>query len=174
MSRNLIIYKIGRTSQQVEPLGDLDMVTAALNGAFIDLEWESPIKAALPVDLDGGFRVKLTMQGGKVQDVYTDAGVNHIRQFAGLCNRQGWRMADAREGEDFDVNDPQKLYVEERSARGTSHRAPGRAAAPLHRQGRATALRVGRLSKWVMLFVLAAGLVALGFYLWRRFGGQGR
>src|SRR5688572_17147718 len=127
MSRNLIIYKIGRTSQQVEPLGDLDVVTDALNGAFIDLEWESPITATLPVDLDGGFRVKLTMQGGKVQDVYTDAGFNHIRQFAGLCERQGWRLADPQEGEDVDLKDPQKLYSERR-AQGTSHRAPEQTA----------------------------------------------
>ena len=39
MSRNLIIYKVGRDSQQAEPLGDLRVVTDALNGAFIDLEW---------------------------------------------------------------------------------------------------------------------------------------
>src|SRR5262245_12990260 len=50
MVRNLIIYKLGTTSQEVEPLGNLDLVTSALNGAFIDLEWESPVTAALPVD----------------------------------------------------------------------------------------------------------------------------
>jgi hypothetical protein len=168
MSRNLIIYKFGRDSQQTEPLGDLRVVTDALNGAFIDLEWESPITAALPVDLDGGFRVKLTMQHGKVQDIYTDAGFNHIRQFAGLCERQGWRLADAQEGEDVDLKDPQNLY-KERSARETSHRAPERTAAPLPgaRRGRA------RISKWVIALVLVIGLTALGFYLWRRLGGLG-
>ena len=168
MSLNLVIYKIGRTSQQVEPLGNLQAVTDALNGAFIDLEWHSPVTAALPVDLDGGFRVKLTMQGGKVQDVYTDAGANHIRQFAGLCNRQGWRMADAQEKEDFDVNDPQKLYLEQ-SAQGAMHPVHGRATAPLHGQRPASA--TAQILKWGILFLFAAGLIAFGVYLWRRFGG---
>ena len=167
MSRNLIIYKIGRDSQQAEPLGDLRVVTDALNGAFIDLEWGSPITASLPVDLDGGFRVKLTMQHGKVQDVYTDAGFNHLRQFAGLCERQGWRLADAQEGEDVDLKDPQNLY-KQRSAR---YRAPEQSTAPLLRPGRVTGRRVGRISKWVMVIVFVIGLAALGFYLWRRFGG---
>jgi len=171
MIRNLIIYKIGRVSQEVEPLGDLEAVTGALNGAFIDLEWESPITAALPVDLDGGFRVKLTMQHGKVQDVYTDAGFNHIRQFAGLCERQGWRIADAQEGKDVDLKDPQELY-KERRARGTSYPAPKQTIA-LRGPTRASTRRVGRVLKWVMLFVFAIGLIALGFYLWQRFGGLG-
>jgi len=168
MSLNLVIYKVGRTSQEVEPLGNLQAVTDALNGAFIDLEWQSPVTAALPVDLDGGFRVKLTMQGGKVQDVYTDATANHIRQFAGLCNRQGWRMADAQEKEEFDVNDPQKLYLEQ-SAQEPTHLVHGRATAPLHGQRPASATTL--ILKWGIFFLLAAGLIAFGFYLWRRFGG---
>ena len=168
MSLNLVIYKIGRTSQQVEPLGNLQAVTDALNGAFIDLEWQSPVTAALPVDLDGGFRVKLTMQGGKVQDVYTDASANHIRQFAGLCNREGWRMADAQEREDLDIDDPQKLYLEQ-SGQEIPHGAPSRTTRPLHGQRPASAS--ARILKWGILFLLGAGLIAFGFYLWRQFGG---
>jgi hypothetical protein len=170
MSRNLIIYKTGPMSQEREPLGDLGRVTDALNGAFIDLEWQSPVAAALPVDVEGGFQVKLTVQGGRVHDIYTDAGVNHIRQFAGLCKRQGWRMADAQAGEDVDLDDPQGWY--EGRAGATGHRARGRFSSPL--QGKTptgtTGRRSGRIAKWVALFLVLAGLGALGFYLWRSLG----
>jgi len=165
MSRNLIIYKTGPTSQQIEPLGDLGRVTDALNGAFIDLEWQSPISAALPVDVDGGFRVKLTVQGGKVQEVHTDASVNHIRQFAGLCKREGWRMADAQAGEDVDLDDPQKSF-KGRSARATSHRAQGRSSAPL--QGKRPAAVTAGRSKWVIWLLFVVALGALAYYLWYR------
>ena len=113
MSRKLIIYKTGRTPEEIAPLGDLARVTDALNGAFIDLEWESRTAAALPVE--DGFRVILTMRGATVQDIHTDGGFNHLREFAGLCKRQGWRMADAQEGEDVDLDDPQR-WLAERSA----------------------------------------------------------
>jgi hypothetical protein len=112
MSWNLIIYKPGDRPQQNPPLGKLDAVTEAFNAAFIALEWESPTEAALPVD--GGFRLELTVEGATVQDVYTHGGFNHIRQFAALCKREGWRMADAQEGEDVDLDDPQR-WMEERS-----------------------------------------------------------
>ena len=110
MSWNLLIYKPGETTQNNEPLGELDAVTAAFTAAFIGLEWESPTEAALPVD--GGFRLELTEEDGTVQDVYTHGGFNHVRQFAALCKREGWRMADAQEGEDVDFDDPQKWFEE--------------------------------------------------------------
>ncbi len=112
MSWNLLIYKPGDTPQQNEPLGDLDVVTEAFTAAFNGLEWESPTEAALPVD--AGFRLELTEEDGTVQDVYTHGGFNHVRQFAALCKREGWRMADAQEGEDVDLDDPQR-WMEERS-----------------------------------------------------------
>ncbi len=112
MSWNLIIYKPGETPQQNQPLGDLESVTEAFTAAFIALEWESPTEATLPID--GGFRLELTEEDGTVQDVYTHGGFNHIRQFAALCKREGWRMADAQEGEDVDLDDPQR-WMEERS-----------------------------------------------------------
>jgi len=110
MSWNLIIYKPGDTPQQNQPLGDLESVTEAFTAAFIGLEWESPTEAALPVD--GGFRLEFTEEAGMVHDVYTHGGFNHIRQFAALCKREGWRMADAQEGEDVDLDDPQKWFEE--------------------------------------------------------------
>ena len=110
MSWNLLIYKPGNTPQENDPLGDLDAVTEAFNAAFIDLEWESPTEAALPVD--GGFRFALSAEDGKVQDVYTHGGVHHLRQFAALCKREGWRMADAQEGEDVDLEDPVRWFQE--------------------------------------------------------------
>lgn len=112
MSWNLLIYKPGDTSDTFAPLGNIDAVTQAFTAAFVGLEWASPTEAALPVD--GGFRLELTAEGGTVRDVYTDGGFNHIRQFAALCKREGWRMADAGEGEDVDLDDPQRWY-EERS-----------------------------------------------------------
>jgi hypothetical protein len=110
MSWNLIIYKPGDTPQQNQPLGDLDAVTEAFNSAFIALEWESPTEAALPVD--GGFRLEFTEDDGTVRDVYTNGGFNHIKQFAALCKREGWHMADAQEGEDVDLDDPQRSMEE--------------------------------------------------------------
>jgi hypothetical protein len=112
MSWNLLIYKPGATTGQNEPLGDLKAVTDALNAAFIALQWESPTEATFPVD--GGFRLELTDQDGIVQDIYTHGGFNHIRQLAALCKREGWRMAEAQEGEDIDLDDPQR-WIEERS-----------------------------------------------------------
>ena len=113
MSWNLIIYKPGDKPQQNEPLGDLDVVTEAFNAAFIALDWDSPTEAVFPVE--GGFRLELTLDDdGRVKDVYTHGGFNHIRQFAALCKREAWRMADAQEGEDVDLEDPERWF-EERS-----------------------------------------------------------
>jgi hypothetical protein len=171
MSWNLIIYKTDRTGGQIEPLGDLDRVTNALNGAFIALEWESLTAAELPADVDGGFRVNLTMQDGKVQDIHTDGGFNHLREFAGLCTREGWRMADAQEGEDVNLRDPLKWY-QERSARETGRPVPSRPASPLPVQGQrpadATSRRSSRILEWVIWLLVLVGLGLLAFFLWRR------
>jgi hypothetical protein len=94
MSWNLLVYKPGPTPEETQPLGDLKAVTEALNVMFNGLEWPSPTRTALPVD--GGFELELTAENGTVQDVYTHGGFNHIKQFAALCKRQGWRMADAQ------------------------------------------------------------------------------
>lgn len=110
MSWNLVIYKPGATPQESEPLGDLDAVTAAFSTAFAGLEWDSPTEAALPVH--GGFRLEFTNENGTVQDVCTDGGFNHIRLFAALCKREGWRIFDGQEGEDVDLDDPEKWYEE--------------------------------------------------------------
>jgi len=110
MSWNLIIYRPGKTPEQLEPLGEFNAVKTAFSAAFLGLEWESPKEATLPVD--GGFQLEFTEEDGIVQDVYTHGGYNHIRQFAALCKRNGWRMADAQEGEDVDLEDPQKWYDE--------------------------------------------------------------
>jgi len=167
MSWNLIIYKTDRMGGQIEPLGDLDRVTNALNGAFIALEWESPFTAELPVD--GGFRVNLTMQDGRVQDIHTDGGFNHLREFAGLCTREGWRMADAQEGEDVNLRDPQNWY-KERSAQVASHPASSRPTSPLQgqRPAHVTSRRSSRILEWVIWLLVLVGLGLLAFFLWRR------
>jgi hypothetical protein len=162
MAWNFVIYKTGKTSQQVDPLGNLDRVTDALNGSFIDLEWESPISAVLPVE--GGFRLSLALQNRTVQNVHIDGGFNHLRQFAGLCKLEGWRMADAQEKEDVDLGDPQKWY-QERSAQPTSHRASGRPASTAHGERPAR-----RISTWAVVLLVLCGLGALAFYLWRTLG----
>jgi len=112
MSWNLLIYKPGKTEQTAEPLGPIDAVTAAFNSAFPALHWVGATEASLLVD--GGFAFELAVEGGTVQDVYTNGGYNHLRDFAALCKREGWRIADAQEGEDVDLDDPYRWY-EERS-----------------------------------------------------------
>lgn len=161
MSWNLIIYKTDQIGERIQPLGDLDRVTSALNGAFIALEWESPTTAELPADVDGGFRVNLTMQNGMVQDIHTDGGFNHLREFAGLCTREGWRMADAQQGEDVNLRDPQKWY-QDRAGR------PTRPGTTFHGQRPArTSSRPGLILKWVIWLLVLAGLGLLAFLLWR-------
>jgi hypothetical protein len=112
MSWNLLICKSGETPETLAPLGHLAAVKQAFTAAFIGLEWVSATEAALPVD--GGFRLVLAVERGAVQDVYTHGGFNHIRQFAALCKREGWLLTDAQEGEEVDLDDPQRWY-EERS-----------------------------------------------------------
>ena len=111
MSWNLIIYQPGNPSGQSKPLGRLDRVKEAFSSVFPELEWESPNEATLPIE--GGFRLELTEQDGLVVDVSTHGGFNHLQQFAGLCKREGWRMADAQEGEDVDLEDPVR-WMEDR------------------------------------------------------------
>jgi hypothetical protein len=108
MSWNLLIYRIGATEQTEEPLGDLEAVTAAFNGAFEGLEWNSPTEAALPVD--GGFILELAVGRHSVQNIYTKGGYNHLKELAALCKREGWRMADAQEGADIDLANPYSGY----------------------------------------------------------------
>ena len=108
MSWNLLIYKPGRSDQSGEPLSALEAVTAAFNGAFPNLHWYSPTAAALLVD--GGFDLELAVEQGAVQDVYTNGGYNHLREFAALCKQEGWRIADAQEAEDVDLQDPYGWY----------------------------------------------------------------
>jgi len=103
MSWNLLIYRQGE-SEEMLPLGSLAAVTAAMNTAFPDLEWLSPDECALKVDR--GFIIEWKLQGDDVQDGYTNGGFDHLKQLAALCKQEGWRIADAQEGEDIDLDDP--------------------------------------------------------------------
>jgi hypothetical protein len=103
MSWNLLIHNDG------EPLGDIANVTDKFNAAFRGLEWDSPVGAGLP---DHSIRLELTEEAGQVQDIYTHGGFSHIKQLAELCKREGWHIADAQEGEDIDLDDPQRWYDE--------------------------------------------------------------
>ncbi len=163
MSWNFIIYKTGKIGDGIEPLGDLDRVTNALNGAFIALEWESHTSAQLPADVDGGFRVNLTLQHGKVQDIHTQGGINHLREFAGLCTREGWRMSEAEQAEDVNLRDPQK-WLHERGGRTMKRRATVQGQRP----ARAPSQRSDLILKWVIWLILLAGLGLLALLLWRR------
>jgi len=104
MSWNLLIHNEG------EPLGSVADVTRKFDDAFRGLEWESATEAALHTD--GGFRLELTCEDHTVSDIYTHGGFNHIKQLATLCKREGWHLADAQEGEDVDLDDPQRWYDE--------------------------------------------------------------
>jgi hypothetical protein len=68
------------------------------------------LEAILPVAR--GFRLELRTEEDVVQDIYTDGGFDHIKQLAALCKREGWRIADAQEGEEVDLDEPQKWYDE--------------------------------------------------------------
>lgn len=105
MSWNLLIYKHRDSPQSNASLGSLETVTAAFTSAFNGLEWVSTTEAALP--LVSGFRLELTEEDGTVRDVYTHGGFHHLSRFAALCKSEGWRMADAQEGEDVDLDYPQ-------------------------------------------------------------------
>jgi len=52
---------------------------------------------SLPVG--AGFLLELTEEDGIVEDMYTHVAYHHIQRFAALCKREGWKMADAEEGE---------------------------------------------------------------------------
>lgn len=110
MSWNLLIYKPGEDGEELEPLGTLPEVSGVLNNAFPALEWDSSAEAVLP--LNGGFRLELSVENGVVKDIYTSGGFNHMNELVALCKQQGWRIADAQEGEDVDLEDPYKWYKE--------------------------------------------------------------
>jgi hypothetical protein len=110
MSWNLLIYKEGATSEGGGPLGALEAVRAVLDRAFPGLEWQSPVEATLPVD--GGFSLEVRAEDDMVQDIYTHGGYDHLKEFAAMCRQESWRIADAQEGEDVDLDDPYKWYEE--------------------------------------------------------------
>ncbi|MEY4198773.1 MAG: hypothetical protein RLZZ265_513 [Verrucomicrobiota bacterium] len=103
MSWNLLIHNEG------EPLGGIADITSKFNAAFRGLEWTSPNEAGMP---DQSIRLEITETDGLVQDIYTHGGFGHIKQLAALCKREGWRVTDAQEGEDVDLEDPQRWYDE--------------------------------------------------------------
>lgn len=82
MSWNILIYK-----ESGEPLGDLASVTKKFSSIFRELEWNSAVEAELPVDR--GFILELTVKHDMVQDIYTNGGYDHLKDFARLCKKQG-------------------------------------------------------------------------------------
>lgn len=102
MSWNLLIHNEG------EPLGSLTDVTQKFDDVFPGLDWESSTEAVL--HSDGGFRLELTCEDETISDIYTHGGFNHIKRLASLCKHEGWHLADAQEGEDVDLDDPQSWY----------------------------------------------------------------
>jgi hypothetical protein len=112
MSWSFLIYRPGKTRQNSEPLGKIGDITAALNNEFKGLQWRTPREASLPVG--AGFLLELTEEDGIVEDMYTHVAYHHIQRFAALCKREGWKMADAEEGEDVDLDNPQR-WIEDRT-----------------------------------------------------------
>jgi hypothetical protein len=110
MSWNLLIYRPGANNQTTEPLGPLDEVRAKLNTTFPELVWDSSTECGMKVE--GGFLAELTLENELVSDIYTRGGYNHLKPLAGLCLREGWRLGDAQEGEDVDLDDPYRWYEE--------------------------------------------------------------
>ena len=108
MSWNLIIYRPGASNESTLPLGALDTITEKLNAAFPGLVWDSVTECSLKVE--GGFAGELTVEDDLVSDIYTRGGYNHLKPLAALCQREGWRLGDAQEGEDVDLRDPYQWY----------------------------------------------------------------
>jgi len=107
MSWNLLIYRAGK-DEEMASLGSLASVSKALGETFPGLEWPTPRGCEL--NIEGGFTIEWTVSGGAVCDGYTCGGFHHLRQLATLCKQQGWRIADAQEGEDLDLDDPYASY----------------------------------------------------------------
>src|ERR1044072_1401873 len=103
MSWNLLIYRSGE-DEKMASLGSLASVTSALNGAFPELKWSKPTECEMNVE--GGFSIAWTVEEGAVRDGYTSGGFNHLKELAALCKKEGWRIADAQEGEDINLDDP--------------------------------------------------------------------
>jgi hypothetical protein len=113
MSWNLLIYRPGATGKKTDPLGPMDVVKEKLNAAFLGLAWDSPPECGLKVE--GGFLAELSVENNLVSDIYMSGGYNHLKPLASLCQREGWHLGDAQEGEDVDLDDPYGWY-EGRSA----------------------------------------------------------
>jgi hypothetical protein len=110
MSWNLLIYRLGEDEQPVS-LGSLASVTQAMNGAFRGLEWPTPTECEMNVE--GGFSITWRIEGGEVCDGYTNGGYNHLKELAALCKQKSWRIGDAQEGEDINLDDPYASYGDE-------------------------------------------------------------
>ena len=110
MAWNLLIYRPGASNETTDPLGPLDRITAKLNDTFPGLVWDSPTECSL--NIEGGFVAELTLEDDMVSDIYTRGGYNHLEPLAALCRRERWRLGDAQEGQDVDLNDPYRWYGE--------------------------------------------------------------
>jgi|SRR5580765_122456 len=108
MSWNLLIYKPGADEGEQAPMGTVKHVSEALTVAFPGLQWDSQTECSLPVQ--NGFIVTLTVEGDSVSDLYTRGGYYHLKPLAALCKKQGWRIADAQEAEDLNLDDPYASY----------------------------------------------------------------
>lgn len=103
MSWNLLIYRPGE-AEEMAPLGSLAFVTNALNGVFRGLEWPTPTECEM--NAEAGFSITWTVEEGVVREGYTDGGYRHLKELAALCKKEGWRIADAQEGADINLDDP--------------------------------------------------------------------
>ncbi len=108
VSWNLFIYKPGADEGEQAPLGTVESISDVLNAAFPGLQWDSATECTLPVDQ--AFSISLTAEEGMVSDLYTSGGYYHLRPLAAFCKRQGWRIADAQEGEGIDLDNPYAAY----------------------------------------------------------------
>jgi hypothetical protein len=107
MSWNLLIYRPG-SNDETAPLGSLTTVRRVMDSAFRGLTW--PSEAECELDVEGGFSVEWNIDGDQVSDGYTNGGFQHLSQLAGICKKMGWRLADAQEGEDINLDDPMASY----------------------------------------------------------------
>ena len=107
MSWNLVIFSESSDHKKL-PLGEKNAVKLAITEAFPGLIWESSMECVLPGE--NGFRIEFSVEETNVLDGFTHGGFDHLLDFVDLCLKQGWRLADAQEGEEIDLGNPLAFY----------------------------------------------------------------
>jgi len=108
MSWNLLIYKGTTNGEKTYPMGEIGKIKEILQVEFPDLVW--PLEYICSLEVDGGFEIEFKEENKVVQNMWTNGGYNHLPQLCRLAKENDWRICDAQEGGDLDLDDPYKNY----------------------------------------------------------------